>query len=225
MPKRKSQQTPRNKRPQQPQLLTRKEFLKQMGSVVGGTAIVSLALSSACGKTAKTTTSSKTYSFSFDPTSLPPSKDFVYQTPDGLPPEMPIPGCTTYVATDRKYTVEHMWVKKVAENIVAIGITQKMATLVDFIYQISLPKEGGTIEKGGLFGYVDSAKMDVELQAPISGTVLQVNTEVYTDLVWRINGDPYVKGWLVTATMSNPAEWDQLITPQEYSDLNAKVVE
>jgi glycine cleavage system H protein len=214
----------RKSKTQEPQLLTRKDFLKQMGAVVGGATIASL-LASACGKPAKTITTSKTYSFSFDPTSLPPAEGFVYQTPSELPPLMPIPGCTTYTATDRKYTVEHMWVKKVAENIVAIGITQKMAVLLDYIYQISLPKVGSTIKRGDLFGYVDSAKMDVELQTPISGTILQVDTDIYVDLVYRVNGDPYVKGWFVTAALSNPVEWDQLITPQEYSDLNAKVVE
>jgi glycine cleavage system H protein len=40
-----------------------------------------------------------------------------------------------------------------------------------------------------------------------------------------INADPYVKGWFITMQLSNPEELNDLLTPEEYRDLNAKVVE
>jgi glycine cleavage system H protein len=227
--------TERKSRAKESQLLTRKEFVKEMGSVVGGVALASLTLSSACGSpgnntipnstntinsSSTNTITSGTATITNTITSLPPAEGFIYKTPSEKPPMKAIPGCTTSTATDRKYNIDHLWVKMVAENIVAIGITEKMSTMVDFITNVSLPDEGSKLEMGGFFAYIESMKMDVELLAPVSGTVLQVDTEIYTDLVYRVNGDPYGRGWLVTMKLSNPEEWNKLITPEVYSDLN-----
>jgi glycine cleavage system H protein len=223
----------RKQRSQKPQEITRRQFLKEASLVVGGAAIASLAFTSACSSPKNTTTSGNTTTTSTNTTPaitntttvLPPAEGFVYETPLEQPPKMPIPGCTTFTATDRKYVVEHMWVKMVAENIVAIGITEKMSELMDKINSLYLPKEGDILEKGGLFAYAEAAKMNVDFPAPVSGTVMQVNHDVYVDLEKMINDDPYVKGWLVTLQLSNPEEWDELLTPQEYTDLNSKVLE
>ena len=40
-----------------------------------------------------------------------------------------------------------MWIKLVAENIVAIGITEKFSELTALIYNVFLPYEGDVIEK------------------------------------------------------------------------------
>ena len=129
------------------------------------------------------------------------------------------------MAADRSYIVEHMWVKLVAENIIALGITEKMSDLMDLIYTLYLPHVGDVIEKGDSFIYSEAGKMSVEFFAPVSGTVLQVNHDVFVDLEMMINADPYVKGWFITMQLSNPEEFNDLLTPEEYRDLNAKVVE
>ena len=129
------------------------------------------------------------------------------------------------MAADRRYIVEHMWVKLVAENIIALGITEKMSDLMDLIYTLYLPHVGDVIEKDDSFIYSEAGKMSVEFFAPVSGTVLQVNHDVFVDLEMMINADPYVKGWFITMQLSNPEEFNDLLTPEEYRDLNAKVVE
>ena len=129
------------------------------------------------------------------------------------------------MAADRRYIIEHMWVKLVAENIIALGITEKMSDLMDLIYTLYLPHVGDVIEKDDSFIYSEAGKMSVEFFAPVSGTVLQVNHDVFVDLEMMINADPYVKGWFITMQLSNPEEFNDLLTPEEYRDLNAKVVE
>jgi len=230
---------------QESQPVSRRQFLKEAGTIIGGAAIASLALNMACNssgdttttrtttnttgtntntKTTTTTPANTTTDTTPTSTGLPPADGFVYKTPTELPPVMAIPGCTTSTATDRKYVLEHMWIKMVAENIVAIGITEKMSALTDWIYMINLPRVDQILEKDGRFIYVEAAKMNVEFPSPVSGKVLQVNNDIFVDLVYMVNGDPYVKGWLVTVELSNPQEWDELLTPQEYTDLNSKVV-
>jgi glycine cleavage system H protein len=220
------------------QTVTRRQFLKEASLVVGGTAIASLALTSACsspgnGGTATTstttstpvnTTTTTTSSTPTVTTSLPPSEGFVYTTPSERPPLMAIPGCTTFTATDRLYIVEHMWIKLVAENIVVIGITEKMSELMDKIYSLYLPEIDHKLTKEGYFGYGEAAKLNVEFVSPVSGTVRQINNELYIDIEMHVNNDPYVSGWMVTIELSNPEELDELLTPQGYTDLNAKVL-
>ena len=108
---------------------------------------------------------------------------------------MEIPGCTTFTATDRKYIIEHMWIKMVAENIVAVGITEKMSELMDLIYTMDLPDVGKLLQKEGFFGYSEAGKMNVEFVSPVSGEVVDINPALKTnpELVFE---DPYGKGWL-----------------------------
>ena len=222
--------------------VTRRQFLKEASLVVGGTAIASLALTSACGSPENSSTTTGTTTTTSTPvntttntstantstptatTSLPPAEGFVYSTPSERPPLMPIPGCTTFTATDRLYIVEHMWIKLVAENIVVIGITEKMSELMDKIYSLYLPEIDHKLTKEGYFGYGEAAKLNVEFVSPVSGTVRQINNELYIDIEMHVNNDPYVSGWMVTIELSNPEELDELLTPQGYTDLNAKVL-
>jgi len=223
------------------QTVTRRQFLKEASLVVGGAAIASLALTSACSSPGNSSTTSNTgtttttstpaataNTTTSTPTSLPPSEGFVYTTPSERPPLMPIPGCTTFTATDRLYIVEHMWIKLVAENIVVIGITEKMSELMDKIYSLYLPEIDHKLTKEGYFGYGEAygeaAKLNVEFISPVSGTVRQINNELFIDIEMHVNNDPYVSGWMVTIELSNPEELDVLLTPQEYTDLNAKVL-
>jgi glycine cleavage system H protein len=117
-----------------------------------------------------------------------------------------------------------MWIKLVAENIVVIGITEKMSELMDKIYSLYLPEIDHKLTKEGYFGYGEAAKLNVEFVSPVSGTVRQINNELYIDIEMHVNNDPYVSGWMVTIELSNPEELDELLTPQGYTDLNAKVL-
>jgi len=229
----------RKRKAREGQQVTRRQFLKETGLLVGGAAISSIAITSGCDSSSSsgtktvnttpttnpTTTTSNTSinTTTTTTTTLPPAEGFVYKTPLEQPPVMPIPGCTTFTATDRKYIIEHMWVKMVAEGIVAIGVTEKMTELMDVIYSLSLPPESEIVQKDTSFIYADAAKMAVEFVAPVSGTVLQVNNGVFLDLT-VIKNDPWVGGWFLTIKLSNPEEWDDLLLPQEYTDLNAKVL-
>ncbi|MFC1866233.1 glycine cleavage system protein H, partial [Chloroflexota bacterium] len=213
----------------------------ETGLIVGGGAIASLTLTSACGSsentntadTTTTTTPVNTTTATSTPsttvptsttTILPPAEGFVYITPHDFPPMMPVPGCTTFTATDRKYIIEHMWIKLVAENIVVVGITDKMSLLLDKIYSLYLPELGKNLSKDGYFGYAEAAKLNAEFISPVSGIVKQINNEIWPDPEVTVNNDPYVTGWMVTVELSKPEEWPALLTPQEYTDLNAKVL-
>ncbi len=67
-------------------------------------------------------------------------------------------------------------------------------------------------------------KMNIELLAPVSGTVLQNNDELITDPESTINRSPYVKGWMQVIQLRKPEELKELLTPDEYISYNAKII-
>jgi len=71
------------------------------------------------------------------------------------------------------------------------------------------------------FGVVESVKAVSDLFAPVSGEVAEVNGEL-TQKPETVNQDPYGKGWMIVVKPSNKAEWDQLLTAQQYEEYLAQ---
>lgn len=101
---------------------------------------------------------------------------------------------------DRKYTKSHEWVKIVGEDAV-IGITDFAVQELcsgnegDLVY-CDLPEPGRSLEAGETFGEIESVKAVADLNAPIAGTVgeINVNIEEHLEILSR---DPWNQGWLV----------------------------
>ena len=53
---------------------------------------------------------------------------------------------------------------------------------------------------------------------PVSGEIVEFNAAVDADPA-VVNKDPYGEGWLVKVQVSNPAEYDALLTAQQYAEL------
>jgi glycine cleavage system H protein len=221
-----------------PDKLTRRQFLRDAGLVIGGVALSQVAFATACGApqatspatgtTPATTTSPAATGSPTTPTNItaattPPAGGDVYIPPAGRPPLTMTPGCTTYVAFDRLYSIEHIWVKELGNNRAVIGITDKMQALMDAITKVELPKIGETIRGGISFGFSEGFKMAVDLITPVSGRVLQTNSNLKSNMA-LLNTDPFVNGWMVYMELTEPDEIKDLISPQEYMMLQAKAV-
>ena len=60
-----------------------------------------------------------------------------------------------------------------------------------------------------------------DLFAPISGEVVEVNSEM-NDHPEVVNKDPYDKGWMVKIVITDPAQLDTLLDVQAYKKLIGK---
>jgi len=225
------------------QPVTRRQFLKEASVMVGGAVIASLAFTSACGSSENTTTSGTTTTTITTPTTTTTTIGTtintntittstststwsgVYVTPVEKPEMLPVPGCETSVAADRLYVMEHMWVKSITDDIVVIGMTEKFLEFLEVVYFFILQDVGTMVYRDLYLGSVEASKMNVELVAPISGTVLQNNGELNDDPDSTINKSPYVKGWMQVIQLSNPEELKELLTPEEYVSYSAKIIE
>ncbi len=102
----------------------------------------------------------------------------------------------TEVPSDLHYTVEHEWLRRIGDDTVRVGITDFAQSALGDVVFVQLPDQGTELTAGASFGEVESTKSVSDLYAPVSGTVVAVNTELEgsPDLV---NADPYGAGWLV----------------------------
>ena len=115
--------------------------------------------------------------------------------------------------TNYRYTREHEWIEA-SGNTATIGITDHAQDSLGDIVFVELPKVGAKVEKGKVFGSVESVKAVSDLYAPASGTVTAINEEL-TTAPEKINADAHA-AWIMKIELSNPSEVDGLLTAADY---------
>lgn len=117
-----------------------------------------------------------------------------------------------------KYTEDHEWVR-VEGNHAYIGITDfAQSELGDIVY-VEVETVGDALSAGDTFGTVEAVKTTSDLFLPISGTILEFNSEIdetQGDNPTLINSDPYGDGWIVKIEISDPSELDSLMGVEAY---------
>ena len=110
-----------------------------------------------------------------------------------------------------RYTREHEWIDAGAGK---VGITDyAQSTLGDIVF-VDLPKVGATIEKGKVFGSVESVKAVSDLYSPVTGTVVEVNEELAT-APEKINTDAH-GAWMLKVKIADPSQLDGLLSAEDY---------
>jgi glycine cleavage system H protein len=100
-----------------------------------------------------------------------------------------------------KYTKEHEWAR-VEGTRARVGITQHAVEQLGDITLVHLDvKPGSKVEQGKVFGTVESVKAVSDLYAPVSGTVIEVNTALDANPE-LVNESPYDKGWMLVIEVS-----------------------
>lgn len=121
-----------------------------------------------------------------------------------------------------KYTKEHEWVKVEEDGVVVIGITDFAQSELGELVYVEVDTVGDTIEKDEVFGTVEAVKTTSDLFMPLSGEVLEFNSELDEsegDNPGLINEDPYEGGWIVKIKMSDPSEVEGLLDHEAYMEL------
>lgn len=115
------------------------------------------------------------------------------------------------------YSEEHEYVNKTdADDVVEIGITDyAQGELGDVVY-VDLPAPGATFGRMDPFGTIEAVKAVSDLYCPLSGEIVEVNAALEGDSS-LVNKDPYGAGWMIRLRVKNPAEYDQLLGPEEYA--------
>jgi len=117
-----------------------------------------------------------------------------------------------YPATYR-YTKEHEWIEA-GGKIAKVGITDYAQNTLGDIVFVELPKVGSSLERGKVFGSVESVKAVSDLYSPVTGTVTEVNEELAT-APEKINADAH-GAWLLKVELADPKEVASLLNAVDY---------
>ncbi|WP_322792637.1 glycine cleavage system protein GcvH [Bellilinea sp.] len=119
------------------------------------------------------------------------------------------------VPTNLKYAKTDEWVK-VEGNIAIIGVSDyAQSQLSDIVYFEFKVDPGDMVSKDQSVATLESVKAAADVNAPVSGKVLELNQSL-TDQFEVINNDPYGAAWMLKIEMSNPAELDTLMDAAAY---------
>lgn len=112
-----------------------------------------------------------------------------------------------------RYTKEHEWIE-VNGGTGTVGITDYAQNSLGDIVFVELPKIGDSVEKGKVFGSVESVKSVSDLFSPVSGKVTEINEELVT-APEKINADAH-SAWIMKVDLADASQVQTLLSSEDY---------
>jgi glycine cleavage system H protein len=120
--------------------------------------------------------------------------------------EMTADKFTFRVATDRLYTPEGVWIlPEPGSKCVRVGLADYFQQHNGDVAFANVKPVGSKLAAGEQFGEIETIKAMVDLHAPVSGTIVEVNPALNASPE-AINHAPYEAGWLAVIEAS---AWDK----------------
>jgi glycine cleavage system H protein len=119
-----------------------------------------------------------------------------------------------------RYTKDHEWVQ-VDGNRARVGITEHAQSELGDIVFVELPSVGASMKRGDNLGTVESVKAVADVFAPVSGTVVEVNSALES-APETINRSPHDEGWIVRLELAELSELDSLLNAAGYESFLAE---
>lgn len=116
------------------------------------------------------------------------------------------------------YAESHEWLHiedSPTGKIGTVGITAFAIEELSDIVFMNLPEVGTDVSAGKEFGEIESVKAVSDLYAPVSGTVIEVNSGL-PDRLDVLNESPYEQGWMVKIQLSDDADLGNLMDQAAY---------
>ena len=120
-----------------------------------------------------------------------------------------------------RFTDQHEWVR-VENDIATVGITKFAAEQLGDVVYVELPEPGKTFSAGSEAAVVESVKAASEIYAPIAGEVTEGN-QLVVDEPDKVNADPEGDSWFFRLRISDPSEFDKLMTIDQYKEFLASL--
>ncbi len=116
-----------------------------------------------------------------------------------------------------KYTSEHEWIR-IEGDVAYVGITDYAQDQLGDIVFVDIQTVGETLNAGDVFGTIEVVKTISDIFLPVGGEVLEQN-EALADQPELVNQDPYGEGWLVKIKPAADADFDSLLSAEDYKKL------
>lgn len=119
------------------------------------------------------------------------------------------------IPADLKYVASHEWLRLEADGTITVGITDHAQDLLGDVVFVELPEVGTEVAADQEIAVVESVKAASDVYAPIAGEIVEINEEL-VDSPELANEDPYGKAWFFKVKPANPADYDSLMSAEEY---------
>lgn len=121
------------------------------------------------------------------------------------------------IPSNLKYTKDHEWVS-IDGDIATVGITHfAQKELGDIVY-VEVETLDQTLEKDEVFGTVEAVKTVSDLFLPMAGEIIAFNEDLESTPE-TVNSDPYGAGWMIKIKVANMADFDTLLSSEDYKSL------
>jgi glycine cleavage system H protein len=115
-----------------------------------------------------------------------------------------------------RYTKDHEYIR-VEGDAGIVGISDYAQGQLGDVVFVELPSVGKNLSKGDEAAVVESVKAASEVYAPVSGEVVEVNSELEAS-PGTVNEDPAGRGWFMKIRLTNEGELDGLMTEEQYQE-------
>jgi glycine cleavage system H protein len=122
-----------------------------------------------------------------------------------------------------RYQESHEWARRDGE-VVVVGISDYAQDSLGDVVYVEFPEVGTTKSKGDPFGVVESVKAASDVYMPVGGEIVAIN-EALEDNPGTVNESPFDAGWLIRVKPSDPAEYDALMTAEDYKRYSEELEE
>jgi glycine cleavage system H protein len=119
------------------------------------------------------------------------------------------------IPQDLKYAPSHEWAKQEGSK-VRVGITDHAQHEITDVVHVELPAVGKKIKKGQPCAVVESVKAAFDIYAPVSGTVVEINTKLENSPE-LVNQASYSDGFFFVIEASDTSELNTLMSPADYA--------
>ena len=119
---------------------------------------------------------------------------------------------------DLKFLKSHEWARIEDNGQVTVGISDHAQGLLGDLVYVELPNVGDPVTQGAAVAVVESVKAASDVYAPVTGTVVEVNTAL-SDKPETINEDAYGDGWIFVLEIEEPEQLNDMLGPDDYAEL------
>ena len=119
------------------------------------------------------------------------------------------------VPPDLKYAKSHEWAR-IQGNEATVGITDHAQHELTDVVFVELPEVGKKVKAGDACAVVESVKTASDIYSPLTGEVTAVNKAI-VDNPALVNTEPYAGGWFYKLKLSDTAEANTLMSPEQYT--------
>ena len=113
-----------------------------------------------------------------------------------------------------RYTKDHEYVR-IDGDVAVVGISDYAQGQLGDVVFVELPEIGKAVTRGKEAAVVESVKAASEVYAPISGEVVEVNSEL-EGAPGLVNEDAEGKGWFLKLKVTKPDELSELMDEAAY---------